>query len=81
MAAVPASRYAWRAAADLAPLASFGVAAWPHALLKWGLSDPRCHVAIPATSKPDRMRGNAAAGSGPWFGEEERRYVAALARR
>jgi aryl-alcohol dehydrogenase-like predicted oxidoreductase len=68
-------------AADLAPLASFGVTTWPQALLKWGLSDPRCHVAIPATSRPDRMRGNAIAGSGPWFGEDERRYVAALAGR
>ena len=65
--------------ADLAPLAAFGVTTWPQALLKWGLSDERCHVAIPATSKPARMRGNAAAGSPPWFGEEERRYVARLA--
>lgn len=68
-------------AADLAPLAAFGVTTWPQALLKWGLSDPRCHVAIPATSKPARMRDNAAAGSPPWFGEDERRYVARLAER
>jgi len=27
------------------------------------------------------MRENARAGEPPWFGEEERRYVAALARR
>ena len=68
-------------AAELAPLAPFGVHTWPQALLKWILSDPRCHVAIPATSKPARMTENAAAGDPPWFGEEERDYVAALARR
>jgi aryl-alcohol dehydrogenase-like predicted oxidoreductase len=68
-------------AADLAPLAPFGVTSWSQALLKWGLSEPRCHVAIPATSKPERMRDNAAAGAAPWFGEEERRYVARLAER
>ena len=67
--------------ADLAPLAPFGVRTWPQALLKWILSDRRCHVAIPATSKPARMTENAAAGDPPWFGEEERDYVAALARR
>jgi aryl-alcohol dehydrogenase-like predicted oxidoreductase len=68
-------------AADLAPLAPFGVRTWPQALLKWILSDPRCHVAIPATSQPAHMTENAAAGDPPWFGEEERDYVAALARR
>jgi aryl-alcohol dehydrogenase-like predicted oxidoreductase len=64
--------------ADLAPLRSFGVTTWPQALLKWILSDPRCHVAIPATSKPERMRANAAAGDPPWFGPDERAYVARL---
>jgi aryl-alcohol dehydrogenase-like predicted oxidoreductase len=64
---------------SLAPLKSFGVTTWGQALLKWILSDPRCHVAIPATSKPERMGENAAAGQGPWFGNEEREYVAKLA--
>lgn len=63
----------------LAPLHPFGVTTWPQALLKWILSDPRCHVAIPATSSPERMRENAAAGNAPWFGPEERALVASLA--
>jgi aryl-alcohol dehydrogenase-like predicted oxidoreductase len=65
--------------AELKPLAAFGVKNWPQALLKWILSDPRCHVAIPATSKPERMQENATAGDPPWFGPEERAYVARLA--
>jgi aryl-alcohol dehydrogenase-like predicted oxidoreductase len=63
----------------LAPLAPFGVRTWTEALLKWGLSDPRCHVAIPATSGVAHMQSNARAGRGPWFGPEERAYVAGLA--
>ena len=65
----------------LKPLADFGIRTWPQALLKWILSDPRCHVAIPATSRPDRMTENGAAGSPPWFDSEMRAYVAGLARR
>jgi aryl-alcohol dehydrogenase-like predicted oxidoreductase len=64
----------------LAPLAEFGVSTWPQALLKWILSDPRCHVAIPATSSASHMRSNAAAGEPPWFGPGERDYVTRLAR-
>lgn len=60
----------------LVPLAPFGVTTWAQALLKWGLSDPRCHVSIPATSQPERMRTNTQAGEPPWFGPEERTYVA-----
>jgi aryl-alcohol dehydrogenase-like predicted oxidoreductase len=63
----------------LAPLRPFGVTSWPQALLKWILSDARCHVAIPATANPAHMRANAAAGDPPWFGPEERAYVAKLA--
>jgi aryl-alcohol dehydrogenase-like predicted oxidoreductase len=65
--------------AELHPLRTFGIETWSQALLKWVLSDPRCHVAIPATSKPARMRENAAAGSPPWFGSAERALVARLA--
>jgi len=67
------------APAALAPLASFGVTTWGQALLKWVLSDRRCHVAIPATSRPAHLRENAAAGDPPWFGPDERAYVARLA--
>ncbi len=66
---------------DLEPLRPFGVTTWAQALLKWILSDPRCHIAIPATSRPGRMTENAAAGDPPWFGPDERRLVARLAER
>jgi aryl-alcohol dehydrogenase-like predicted oxidoreductase len=66
---------------ELEPLRRFGVTSWPQALLKWILSDRRCHVVIPATSSPVHMRANAAAGSPPWFGPDERTYVARLAMR
>ena len=62
-------------------LEALGVETWAQALLKWALSDPRIHVVIPATSRPEHARDNAAAGSPPWFGEEERRLVEELARR
>jgi aryl-alcohol dehydrogenase-like predicted oxidoreductase len=65
--------------AELAPLAEFGVRTWAQALLKWVLSDPRCHVAIPASSRPERVAENAAAGEPPWLGREERELVARLA--
>jgi len=67
-----------RPLADLQPLAQFGVVTWAQALLKWILSDPRCHTAIPATSKPQRVDENTAAGRLPWFGPGERAYVAKL---
>ena len=66
-------------AVELAPLREFGVETWPQALLKWGLSDERVDLVIPATSKPDRARENAAAASAPWFGPDERRLVERLA--
>jgi aryl-alcohol dehydrogenase-like predicted oxidoreductase len=64
--------------AALAPLRPFGIETWAQALLKWGLSDPRCHVAIPATTRPERMTENARAGQPPWLGQDERNYVAKL---
>ena len=67
--------------ARLAPLAPYGVTTWAQALLKWILSDPRVHCAIPATSRAERMTENAAAGSPPWFDDETRDYVRRLAER
>jgi diketogulonate reductase-like aldo/keto reductase len=60
-------------------LAAVGCSTWPEALLKWVLSDRRCHVAIPASSHPDRVRANAAVGDGPWLDADQRDRVAALA--
>jgi aryl-alcohol dehydrogenase-like predicted oxidoreductase len=71
----------WPSPTELAPLEPFGVATWPQALLKWGLSDPRCTLSIPATSRPGRMTENAAAGDPPWFGPDERDLVTRLATR
>jgi aryl-alcohol dehydrogenase-like predicted oxidoreductase len=68
-------------AEELAPLRAFGVHTWPQALLKWILSDPRVHAVIPATSRPEGMRENAAAGNPPWLDAEARAYVERLARR
>jgi aryl-alcohol dehydrogenase-like predicted oxidoreductase len=62
----------------LEPLRAYGVETWPQALLKWVLSDPRCHVAIPATSSATRVLENAAAGAPPWLDEEGRALVERL---
>lgn len=56
-------------------LVELGVSSWAEALLRWTLSDRRVHVAVPATSNPAHAVRNAAAGSPPWFGEEQRRLV------
>lgn len=64
---------------DLAPLAPFGVTTWGQALLKYGLSHPATTVSIPATTNPERMAENAAAGDGPWFGPDEKALVERLA--
>jgi aryl-alcohol dehydrogenase-like predicted oxidoreductase len=68
-------------AEELAPLADFGVRTWGQALLKWVLSDERVTVAIPATSRPQRVAENAEAGRPPWFGPAEGDLVARLAAR
>lgn len=63
---------------ELAVLKPFGITTWAQAILKWALSDPRCHVVIPATSRVSRMTENAAIQP-PWLGREERDLVARLA--
>ncbi len=63
---------------DLYPIQPFGVTTWSQALLKWILSDPRCHVVTPATTSPEHMRQNAAASNPPWFSPEERALVSRL---
>jgi diketogulonate reductase-like aldo/keto reductase len=68
-------------ASELEPLREFGVETWPQALLKWIFSDERVTVAIPATSKPERMTENARAGEPPYFGPGERALVERLATR
>jgi aryl-alcohol dehydrogenase-like predicted oxidoreductase len=70
-ASVPAER--------LKPLAEFGVRTWSQALLKWLVSDPRVTSVLPATTNPEHAHSNAHAGDPPWFGPEERAYVAHLA--
>ena len=44
------------------------------------LRSERVDVVIPATSRPERARENAAAGSPPWFGPDERALVERLHR-
>jgi diketogulonate reductase-like aldo/keto reductase len=66
-------------ARELEPLRRFGIETWAQALLKWALSDERVDVVIPATRRPERVAENAAAGSPPWLGPEERRLVERLA--
>jgi diketogulonate reductase-like aldo/keto reductase len=66
-------------AEELEPLRPFGIETWQQALLKWALSDERVDIVIPATRNPEHARSNAAAGSPPWLGPEERELVERLA--
>jgi len=61
---------------DLGPL---GGMTWAQALLAWALADARVHVLIPATSRPEHARENAAAGELPPLEEAERELVARMA--
>jgi diketogulonate reductase-like aldo/keto reductase len=66
-------------ASALEPLRELGVETWEQALLKWALSDERVDLVIPATRVAEHARTNAAAGSPPWFGPDERALVERLA--
>ena len=66
---------------ELAPLHDRGIETWAQALLAWVLSDPRVDLVIPATSRPERVTENTAAGSPPWLDADERANVARLANR
>jgi aryl-alcohol dehydrogenase-like predicted oxidoreductase len=61
------------------PLEAHGISSWPQALLRWILADPRCHVVIPATSRIESLRSNAAAAGQPPLDEEARALIARLA--
>jgi aryl-alcohol dehydrogenase-like predicted oxidoreductase len=60
---------------SLTPFRSFGCETWAQVLLKWVISDPRVHVAIPATSSVEHMLANARAGEEPLMDEEHRSLV------
>lgn len=60
---------------NLAPLEAHGIETWAQALLAWILADARVSVVIPATSKPERIRENAAVGALPTLSQELRTYI------
>jgi aryl-alcohol dehydrogenase-like predicted oxidoreductase len=60
-------------------LEPLGDLTWAQALLKWALSDPRVTAVIPATRNQAHAHENAAAGSPPWLGPEDRELVERLA--
>jgi aryl-alcohol dehydrogenase-like predicted oxidoreductase len=64
-----------RRSPDLSPLAAFGIRTWGQALLAWVLGDARVSVAIPATSRPERIEENALAGSIDILPQDLRDYI------
>ena len=56
--------------------AELGIASWAQYFLKWIVSHPAVTCAIPGTARPDHMRDNLAAGTGPMpDGPTRRRMV------
>ena len=66
---------------DLAPLRELGVETWAQALLAWVIADERVGVAIPATTRPERISENARVGSLPLLPPEMRDYISREAKR
>lgn len=64
-----------REAPDLSPLEPYGIETWAQALLAWILADTRVSVVIPATTKPERIRENAAVGGFSALPNELRAYI------
>lgn len=60
---------------DLSPVAAYGIRTWAQALLAWVLGDPRISVAIPATSRPERIEENALAGAVGRLPQDLRDYI------
>ena len=60
---------------DLGPLKGTGITTWAQALLAWVLADQRISVAIPATSRPERISENAFGGSGLVLDPGQRDYI------
>lgn len=60
------------------PFLDHGLTTWAQVCLKWILSDPRVTAVIPATTSPEHMRDNVAAGFGHWYDEKERAAIAEL---
>lgn len=57
------------------PFLGEDVTTWAQVCLKWILSDPRITAVIPATTKPEHLRANAAVGKGGWYDERERAAI------
>jgi aryl-alcohol dehydrogenase-like predicted oxidoreductase len=57
--------------------AEIGAASWAQVFLKYVVAHPAVTCAIPATRRPEHMRDNLAAGSGPFPDERMRRRMAA----
>jgi diketogulonate reductase-like aldo/keto reductase len=56
--------------------AELGITSWAQYFLKWIVSHPAVTCAIPGTGRPDHMKDNLAAGTGPMPDEKARRRMA-----
>lgn len=57
------------------PLKGVGLSKWAQAVLAWVVSDRRVSVAIPATSRPERIIENAQAGNAGHLPQDVRDYI------